>query len=322
MRLGVGMTIVAFITGCATGDPPELAKGRSVPAPRTPAPESSEAAVVAAELPTADDAGHDAAPMEPPPPDGMLLVPAGKFVMGAVDWGELDERPAHEVELPAFFLDANEVTNEDYGRCVEAGVCRAPTPDSAEKNKVGPDSRFRGPKQPVSSISWEDAKTFCSWNGKRLPTEAEWERAARGDDARRFPWGEEEPTAAHATFRSSVTTDVGTHPDGDGPFGHHDLAGNVWEWVDDVYDPFAYEREGAARGVGGSCEASLRAFDELRRTKRDGFTGANPIPDECERVLRGGAFNYPGHGLRATNRVHHPPRFRLVMSGFRCAVSP
>jgi formylglycine-generating enzyme required for sulfatase activity len=92
--------------------------------------------------------------------------------------------------------------------------------------------------------------------------------------------------------------------------------------VSDVYDPFAYRRDGAPEGRGGTCDQSLQAFAELRRTKQAGFTGSNPIPAGCERVLRGGAFNYHAQGLRVTNRVHHPGRYRLVMSGFRCALSP
>ncbi len=116
-----------------------------------------------------------------------------------------------------------------------------------------------------------------------------------------------------------MTTDVGTHPKGAGPYGHLDLAGNVWEWVEDVYDPYAYTRPGAGSGVPPSGDDALAALAELRRLGKKGFTGANPIPTECEHVLRGGAFNYGAPGLRASNRVHHPGRFHLVMSGFRCA---
>lgn len=265
-------------------------------------------------------AGVDPRPAELPRRiDGMLLVPGGTFMMGAENEGQLDERPAHPVTVRAFYLDETEVTNEAYLRCVAAGVCRAPDPRSAEANHVGPDARFRGPRQPVSSISWESARNYCAWIGKRLPTEAEWERAARGDDGRRYPWGNEPPTEDRAVFGHSVTQDVGTHPAGAGPYGHQDLAGNVWEWVEDIYDPIAYRRPTAAQGVPGTCEQTLAALAELRREHRQGFTGSNPIPTECERVLRGGAFNYDAFGLRATNRVHHPGRYRLVMSGFRCA---
>lgn len=273
---------------------------------------------------------------EPPPPapapapakepealpariEGMILVPAGPFLMGADSGGEADERPAHTVTLGAFYLDENEVTNEAYGRCVEAKICAPPDPRNADRNGVGPDKLFRRPRQPVSSVSWDNARTYCAFVGKRLPTEAEREKAARGTDGRRYPWGNTPPGPERAVFHGSITEEVGTHPKGDGPYGHHDLAGNVWEWVEDVYDPFAYGRPGAAQGVGGTCEEALAAYRELREQKKKGFTGSNAIPNECERVLRGGGFNYHATGLRVTNRVHHPARYRMVMSGFRCA---
>ncbi|MCC6554100.1 MAG: formylglycine-generating enzyme family protein, partial [Polyangiaceae bacterium] len=251
--------------------------------------------------------------------EDMLLVPGGAFTMGADSEGELDERPAHTVTLPAFYLDETEMTHEGYARCVAAGRGSPPDPRNADANGFGPDRRFRGRRQPVSSVPWDSARACCDFLGKRLPSEAEFEKAARGVDGRRYPWGNEPPDAARAVFGASVTADVGTHPEGRGPYGHQDLAGNVWEWTADVYDPYAYRRPGAERGEPGSCAEVLAAQEELRRSRREGFTGSNPIPTECERVLRGGAFNYPARGLRASNRVHHPGRFRLVMSGFRCA---
>lgn len=251
--------------------------------------------------------------------DGMILVPAGPFVMGADEGGEPDEWPSHTVTLPAYYLDEFEVTNGEYARCVEARTCPPPEPKNADKNGVGPDKRFRGPKQPVSSVSWDSARAYCGFVGKRLPREAELEKAARGAEGRRYPWGDAPPSPERAVFASSVTADVGTHPDGRGPYGHHDLAGNVWEWAEDVYDPFAYRRPFASEGRGGTCEDARKAHAELRRKHQEGFTGSNAIPTECERVLRGGGFNYHAKGLRATNRVHHPARYRMVMSGFRCA---
>ena len=252
----------------------------------------------------------------------MLLVPGGSFVMGCDAAGQEDEHPAHAVTVRSFLLDRTEVTNRAYSVCVNAGKCRAPLPVTAGRDRFGPDAAFRGPEQPVSSISWDDARTYCAFAGKRLPTEAEFERAARGDDQRTYPWGNEPPSADRAVFAASRTADVGAHPAGAGPYGHLDLAGNVWEWVEDLYDPYAYRRSSADRGVPGSCEAILETLQALRRSGQQGFTGSNPIPTECERVLRGGAFNYGGEGLRATNRVHHPGRFRLVMSGVRCAKDP
>jgi formylglycine-generating enzyme required for sulfatase activity len=252
-------------------------------------------------------------------PGDMIFVPAGPFTMGADKGGQEDEHPAHRVTLAGYWLDRTEVTNEAYEKCVQAQVCRPHDPKSSSLNRFGGDAAFRGPRQPISSISWDDAGTFCHWLHKRLPTEAEWEKAARGTDARKFPWGDASPDPSRAVYAGSRTADVGSRPDGAGPYGHLDMAGNVWEWLEDHYDPYAYRRPGADRAIPGSCEEITAAQDELRRKGAQGYTGTNPIPTECERCLRGGAFNYDGPGLRSSNRVHHPGSFRLVMSGVRCA---
>jgi formylglycine-generating enzyme required for sulfatase activity len=198
------------------------------------------------------------------PPDGMLLVSAGPFTMGADSGGQEDEHPAHTVALPAFWLDVTEVTNAKWDECVSANVCR---PKSAAVRASHPD--FDGPDLPVSGVSWDDARTYCKWRGKRLP---------------------------------------------------RDLAGNVWEWAEDEYDPLAYRRSGAGEGVPGTCIEIRAALDELRRSDKQGFTGSNPIPTECEHSIRAGAYNYDAFGLRATNRVHHPGRYRIPMLGLRCAM--
>ncbi len=265
----------------------------------------------------------DAATSSGPAPEGMLLVPAGAFTMGADHGGEEDERPAHQVTLAAFWLDRTEVTHEAYAACVAAKACGSSNTHIASSTHAGPDALFSRPTQPVNGVTWNDARAFCAWKGKRLPREAEFERACRGDDARRFPWGNDAPTRERTVFGRAYgaegTDDVGAHPTGRGPYGHDDLAGNVWEWLEDEYDPIAYEREGAAAGVPGTCAEIMKALNQLRADGKQGFTGSNPIPTECERGLRGGAYNYDGPGLRSTNRVHHPGRFRLVMTGFRCA---
>jgi formylglycine-generating enzyme required for sulfatase activity len=255
----------------------------------------------------------------------MLPVPGGEFSMGSDVDGELDERPAHRVAVDAFLLDRTEVTNGAYSECIVAGACKPL--QAVAKSFQANDSSFRGQEQPVVGVSWFEAREYCSFRQKRLPHEAEWERAARGDDGRRYAWGSEPPDprrlACYGRTPSAggATMPVGSYPEGKGPYGHLDLTGNVWEWVEDVYDPYAYRRPGASRGIPGSCEEVLHAQDELRAGGEQGFTGKNPIPRLCERVLRGGAFNYRGDGLRATNRVHHPPEWHILVAGFRCARS-
>ena len=245
-----------------------------------------------------------------PAPEGMLLVPAGSFTMGTDSGGEPDEHPAHLVTLPAFWLDRTEVTNQAYRRCVKAGACRP------KEQNIGV---FERPAQPITSVSWEDASAYCRWRGARLPSEAEFEKAARGNDGRKFPWGNEPPTPERTVALGQPgPEDVGSRPAGRGPYGHDDLAGNVWEWTQDHYDPFAYRRGGAPQGKPGSCPEILEALSPLRHAHKDGFTGTNPIR-ECEQSIRGGAYNYPAEGLRSSNRIHHPGRYRLRMTGFRCA---
>lgn len=236
--------------------------------------------------------------------------------MGADSGGQEDERPAHTVTIAAFWLDRTEVTNAQWNECVAAGACR---PKSEAVRAQHPD--FEGSNQPVSGVSWDDARGYCAWRGKRLSTEAEYEKAVRGTDGRRFAWGDEPPSHERTVFGSGRPEDVGTHPDGRGPYGHDDLAGNVWEWIEDEYDPYAYRRPGASEGRPGTCEEILAAQRELRRDHKQGFTGSNPIPEECEHAIRGGAYNYDAFGLRATNRVHHPARYRIPMLGVRCAKS-
>jgi formylglycine-generating enzyme required for sulfatase activity len=251
----------------------------------------------------------------------MLEVPGGSFEMGANDEGEQDERPAHRVSVATFWLDRTEVTNADYAACVTAAKCRVPDSLIGSKLTNGQPLVFKRPAHPVVGVAWSDARAYCEFRGKRLPREAEWERAARGDDGRRYVWGNEEPDPKrHGVFGGQATTrPVLGYPDGRGPYGHFDLAGNVWEWVEDEYDPYAYRRPGAERGVPGTCAEILEAQNELRRNGQQGFTGSNPIPFECERVLRGGAYNYRASGMRASNRVHHPGSFRIAVAGFRCA---
>jgi formylglycine-generating enzyme required for sulfatase activity len=241
--------------------------------------------------------------------------------MGADHEGEMDERPRHGVTLRAFLLDTTEVTNAAYLECVRAGSCAMYDSLQGSRLTNGHPELFHRASHPVVGVSWFDAERYCGWKGKRLPSEAEWERAARGDDDRRYVWGNDDPDPSrHGAFAGRASTaPVGSYPEGKAAFGHLDLAGNVWEWMRDEYDPYAYRRSTAAQGIPGSCEQIRLAQDELRREGQQGFTGKNPIPVECERVLRGGAYNYGASGLRNSNRVHHPASWRLAVAGFRCA---
>jgi len=261
------------------------------------------------------DAEADADVRTAATPEGMLLVEGGRFAMGSDKGGEGDERPAHEVTIASFWLDKTEVTQAAYDECVAAKACTPADPEILAT--FG--GLFRGPQKPVVGISWFAARDYCTWRGKRLPREAEFERAVRGKDGRRFPWGNEPPTKERTVFSANAPEDVGTHPAGRGPYGHDDLAGNVWEWIEDDYDPFAYTRPTASEGKPGTCDEILAAQDKLRAEGKQGFTGTNPIPTECEKSIRGGAYNYPADGLRSTNRIHHPARFKLKMTGVRCA---
>lgn len=171
--------------------------------------------------------------------DGMpqVYIPAGTFRMGGMDVRRApNEIPEHDVTLDAFWMDQLEVTNAMYALCVNAGGC---TPPKSFKSQRRPEY-FNNPEfndYPVIYTTWGQAKAYCEWAGRRLPTEAEWERAGRGDDFRTFPWGEDEADGLLANFNMLVgdTSRVGTYPAGASPFGVLDMAGNVAEWVNDIY---------------------------------------------------------------------------------------
>src|SRR5688572_14029802 len=193
----------------------------------------------------------------------MVVVPAGPFWMGS-ETGRPDERPRHRVDLDAYQIDTYEVTNARYARFVEAGGYTTPALWSsagwAWKNRLHvtqpahwTNPAWNGPTQPVVGVSWFEAEAFCRFVGKRLPTEAEWEKAARGDDEREFPWGNDwDPTRTNGPPGGSVTTPVGSYPSGVSAYGIHDLAGNAWEWVADWYGADYYASSPAANPPGPS----------------------------------------------------------------------
>ena len=194
----------------------------------------------------------------------MVAIPAGEFTMGS-DFE--DERPAHKVFVEAFEIDKFEVTHEEFARFVEE------TGYVTDAEKAGDSMTWRTyaegkPKHPVVKVSWNDAVAYCEWAGKRLPTEAEWEKAARGTDGRIYPWGDEWDPAKANTKEGGYrgTTIVGSFPDGASPYGVMDMAGNVAEWVADWYkaypgsdftSPYFGEKYRVIRGGGWFSDKEL-----------------------------------------------------------------
>ncbi|MEW6356603.1 MAG: formylglycine-generating enzyme family protein [Planctomycetota bacterium] len=225
----------------------------------------------------------------------MALVPAGEFTMGS-EKGEKDEGPVHKVYLDAFYIDKFEVSNERYRRFMaETGA--APPGSMVDENLYGDD-------QPVLLVSRSAADAFCRWSGKRLPTEAEWEKAARGTDDREYPWGNDPPDAG-GVYRCNYdviedgyqyTAPVKSFPNGVGPYGCYNMAGNVWEWCNDWYDPGYYKESPA-------------------------FNPQGPPPREYA-SHRGGSFsNKIGH-MRSAYRSGFYHSMPNPVIGFRCALSP
>ena len=171
-------------------------------------------------------------------PNPMILVPAGKFIMGTNDRLP-DEGPQHEVDLKAFYIDQWEVTNLQFQNFINATHRRSP---QHFKNRTFPEGKA---DHPVTFVSWNDADAYCRWAGKRLPTDEEWEKAARGTDGRIFPWGNEfDPGKANTPHRWGTankegdTLPVGAFEEGRSPYGVYDMTGNVWEWTASWYQPY------------------------------------------------------------------------------------
>jgi len=202
------------------------------------------------------------------PPVDMVYVPDSRFRMGSTD-GRRDERPVHQVELQAFYVDRTEVTVERFTACVEAGACIEDTYVSSSSDS--PYCNFGAAQReqhPMNCVSWEGARAFCGWAGRRLPTEAEWEMAARGRDGRSHPWGGEEPTCEFSVMKSETgdgcgadhTWEVGSRPHGVSELGIFDLAGNVWEWAQDWYadDYYASSPKKAPQGPAEGTQKVIR----------------------------------------------------------------
>lgn len=236
----------------------------------------------------------------------MALVPAGEFTMGSND-GTDDEKPAHTVYLDAFYIDKYEVTNAFYKTCVEAGACEPPRADYSQTHS----SYYGNPEfdnYPVIHVDWYQAKTYCEWRNARLPTEAEWEKAARGTDGRIYPWGNDfngnivnfcDATCsldwADKTYNDGYedTAPVGSYEDSVSPYGVYDMAGNVAEWVNSQPQIYPYRAD-------------------------DGRESAE-LTMGTARALRGGAYEHVQDFLRSSFRSAGDPLGVGVSLGFRCA---
>jgi len=216
----------------------------------------------------------------------MVVVPAGEFIMGS-DGPEAyeDEKPASKIFVPAFSIDKFEVTNARYRRCVEAGACTRPVGQAYDDPTKA--------DHPVTVVSWKQAVAYCRWAGKRLPTEAEWEKAARGTDGRRYPWGDRfDGERANAGYTNG-TTAVGSYPQGASPYGAMDMAGNVWEWTASLYRPYPY----------------------------DPSEGREDLEARGARVNRGGSWYAGPKDARTSHRANAGHIYRRIADlGFRCAL--
>lgn len=234
-----------LLTACTAADIPVI-ESTPTPLPTSVPPTALPTPTIEAIIPTAsvvtaqiETPTEELANQRVSPVDGMpqVYIPAGTFRMGGLDVRRApNEIPEHDVTLDAFWMDQLEVTNAMYALCVRAGGC---TPPQDFKSQRRPEY-FNNPEfndYPVIYVTWGQAKTYCEWAGRRLPTEAEWERAGRGDDFRTFPWGENKADGLFANFNMLVgdTSRVGTYPAGASPYGVLDMAGNVAEWVYDFY---------------------------------------------------------------------------------------
>lgn len=239
----------------------------------------------------------------------MVSIPAGSFTMGD-DAGHFDERPAHTVRLGAYLIDRYEVSNADFERFARASGVRV----------EGPWRRGLGEGAggaPVRYVSWHDARAYCASLGKRLPTEAEWERAARGPDGRTYPWGDEWRDGVAQAGRSAESgpAAVGTHSEGASPEGAEDLAGNVWEWTADWYDRWLYGSR-----VGRVIEAPTGPADGAQPETRFVARGTAAGNERSTlKVIRGGGWSgEAAELLRSSKRMFARPDTWSHDTGFRC----
>lgn len=253
-------------------------------------------------IPTPDAAVHGKDGMQ------LILIPAGEFLMGSTG-NAVDERPVHKVYLDAFFIDQTEVTNAMYAECVKSGRCDEPRLNTSILQNEQNNSFYYGnpdfDNYPVIHVSWDNAIAYCEWVGRRLPTEAEWEKAASWDDEQKenrlYPWGGK-VDCSYANYYGNGdklcvgdTTSIGSYPNGASFYGVLNMAGNVWEWVVDRYDPEYYGKSDYRNPTGPNSGDYI--------------------------VIRGGSFlTGRAVGIRSSDREIFPPDSTSQAIGFRCAM--
>lgn len=245
-----------------------------------------------------DEEGIDCGGVCDPCAVEMKKIPEGYFDMGTL-MGDPQEGPVHTVWVSNFYIDVHEVTVGEYRACVQRGACTAPAEHHSESSQINYGSSVRD-NHPINGVTWAQANTYCQSVGKRLPTEAEWEKAARGTNERRYPWGDNMPTCMVAVMNDGgagcggdMTWPVGSKPAGKSPYDIHDMAGNVNEWVADWYSDGYYSVS----------------------------PGQNPTGPNTGvfRIIRGGGFTNTQFNLRTTFRSAADPKEGKPIIGFRCA---
>ena len=255
-------------------------------------------ALVAAARNAQDAPPAASTPQPVPPVQGMVFVPAGDFLMGStaedvLKWADVDEFPQRRVWVDDFYIDVHEVTNAQYKVFLDSTDVEAPSRWVNRRYGIGEDGF------PVVSVTWEEARQYAAFVGKRLPTEAEWEKAARGTDARMYPWGNS--FSRDLANNSDHPMTIMNFPAGLSPYGCYDMAGNVAEWVNGAYEAYP-------RGPGDVVPAGIPDRREIFQTDR--------------RIYRGGSWNTFWKYLRCANRESTPQGKRWVYVGFRCAMDP
>lgn len=231
---------------------------------------------------------------QPTPPAGMVYIPEGYFQMGTSS-GKEDQKPMHFVYTSAYFIDKYEVSNAEYMEFVLA--------TGHEKPKLWENENFNQSDHPVVGVSWHDAMAYAKWKGRRLPTEAEWEKAARGNDSRLFPWGDKWNQGFVLFFVNTFgeednyryTAPVTYYQSGASPFGVFNMAGNVWEWCQDWYAKDYYLTSPERNPEGPSAPGRFK-------------------------VLRGGSWANDIDGVQVINRIRNLPNIKNEIYGFRTAL--